>query len=89
MPTFVELGFAGFEPQIWQGVFLPAGTPEPVVAAMGRAVAEALRHPDVARMIRDLGFEPVGSTSEAFAAMLRHDAPIWRRIVEETGLRLR
>lgn len=89
VPTFVELGFPGFEPQIWQGVFLPAGTPEPIVAAMGRAVAEALRHPDVARTIRDLGFEPVGSTPEAFAAMLRHDAPIWRRIVEETGIRIR
>jgi tripartite-type tricarboxylate transporter receptor subunit TctC len=89
VPTFVELGFAGFEPQIWQGVFLPAGTPEPVVAAMGRAVAEALRHPDVARTIRELGFEPIGSTPEAFAAMLRQDAPVWRRVVDETGIRVR
>ncbi len=83
------MGVAGFEPQIWQGVFLPAGTPEPVVAAMGRAVAEALRHPDVARTIRELGFEPIGSTPEAFAAMLRQDAPVWRRVVDETGIRVR
>ena len=70
-------------------LFLPAGTPEPIVAAMGRAVAEALRHPDVARTIRELGFEPIGSTPEAFAAMLRQDAPVWRRVVDETGIRVR
>jgi tripartite-type tricarboxylate transporter receptor subunit TctC len=43
----------------------------------------------VARTIRELGFEPIGSTPEAFAAMLRQDAPVWRRVVDETGIRVR
>jgi tripartite-type tricarboxylate transporter receptor subunit TctC len=90
VPAFVELGgFDGFEPQIWQGLFLPAGTPPEFVAVYGRAVAAAVRHPETAETIRNLGFQPLGSTPEEFAAMLRREAPIWRRIVEETGIRIR
>ena len=65
--------------------FCPQAHPSPPSPPAPVPMAEALRHPDVARTIRELGFEPIGSTPEAFAAMLRQDAPIWRRVVEETG----
>jgi tripartite-type tricarboxylate transporter receptor subunit TctC len=89
VPTFAELGIAGFEPQIWQGMFLPAGTPAGVVEAVGRALAEATRRPGPTRLIRDIGYEAVGSSPEEFAAMIARDAPVWRRIIEETGVRVR
>lgn len=90
VPAFVELGgFDGFEPQVWQGLFLPAGTPPEIVAVYGRAVVAAVRHPETMAAIRTLGFEPLGSTPEEFGAMLRREGPIWRRIVEETGIRIR
>jgi hypothetical protein len=43
-------------------MFLAPGTPEPILAAMGRVIAEMLCHSDVACAIRELGFEPIGST---------------------------
>lgn len=89
VPTFAELGIAGFEPEIWQGMFLPSGTPPEVVEAVGRALGEATRKPDPTRLIRDIGYEPVGSTPGEFAAMVARDAPTWRRIIEETGVRVR
>lgn len=89
LPTLTEQGLANFEPQIWQGMFLPAGTPPAMVAAMGRAMAEATRRPGPAGFIRSVGYEPVGSSPEEFAAMIAHDAPIWRRIIDETGVRIR
>lgn len=89
VPTFGELGVTGLEPQIWQGLFLPAGTPPAIVARLGEATAEAMRSPEVVRAISDLGFRPLGTTPEEFAAMLRREEVIWRRIVEETGIRIR
>lgn len=89
LPTLTEQGLANFEPQIWQGMFLPAGTPQAVVAAMGRALGEATRRTGPAGFIRGVGYEPVGSSPEEFATMIAHDAPIWRRIIEETGVRIR
>jgi tripartite-type tricarboxylate transporter receptor subunit TctC len=89
LPTLTEQGLANFEPQIWQGMFLPAGTPPAIVDAVGRAMAEATRRPGPTNFIRSVGYEPVGSSPEEFAAMIAHDAPIWRRIIEETGVRIR
>jgi tripartite-type tricarboxylate transporter receptor subunit TctC len=89
VPTLTELGIPSFDPQIWQGMFLPAGTPPAIVDAVGRALAEATRRPAPSRFIREIGYEPVGSSPEEFAAMIAHDAPIWRRIIEETGVRIK
>jgi tripartite-type tricarboxylate transporter receptor subunit TctC len=89
VPTLTELGMTSFDPQIWQGMFLPAGTPPAIVAAVGRAMGEAVRRPGPTNLIRGVGYEPVGSTPEEFAAMIAHDAPIWRRIIENTGVRIR
>ena len=89
VPALAELGMAGFEPQIWQGMFLPSGTPPELVEAMGRAMAEATRRPGPTRVIRGFGYEPVGSRPAEFAAMIAQDTPVWRRIIEETNVRIR
>lgn len=89
LPTLTELGIPSFDPQIWQGMFLPTGTPPAIVVALGRAMAEAVRRPGPTNFIRGIGYEPVGSSPEEFAAMIAHDAPIWRRIIDETGVRIR
>ncbi|MFT8242983.1 Bug family tripartite tricarboxylate transporter substrate binding protein [Roseomonas sp. BN140053] len=89
IPTFTELNIANFEPQIWQGMFLPSGTPDEIVTAVGRAMAEAITRPEASRVIRELDYESVGSSPAEFTAMIAHDAPIWRRIIEETGVRIK
>ena len=89
LPTLRELGMTSFDPQIWQGMLLPSGTLPAIVAAIGRAMGEAVRRPGTTNLIRSVGYEPVGSTPEEFAAMIAHDAPIWRRIIDETGVRIR
>ena len=89
LPTLSEQGLANFEPQIWQGMFLPTGTPPEIVATLGRALGEATRRAAPAAFIRSVGYEPVGSSPGEFAAMIAHDTPIWRRIIEETGVRIR
>jgi tripartite-type tricarboxylate transporter receptor subunit TctC len=88
LPTLVSKGMAGFEPQIWQGIFLPPETPAPIVEAWGQGVTRAVRSEPVGAKFRDIGFEPVGSSPEEFKAMLRRERDIWAKVVAETGVRI-
>jgi len=87
VPSFGELGFAGFEPAIWQAVFLPPGAPEAVADAVGAAVRAAIASPEVSERLRGLGFEPVGGSSEELATMLASERATWSAVIAETGIR--
>lgn len=88
LPTLVSKGMAGFEPQIWQGIFLPPEVPAAVLDAWGEGVTRAVRTQVVQDKFRDIGFEPVGSKPDEFRAMLRREREIWQRVVAETGVRI-
>jgi hypothetical protein len=85
VPSFAELGYRNFEPLIWQGFFVPLGTPPEIVEKLGRAIHDGLRRPEVAQKIRDWGFEPVGSLPAEFQARLREEDAIWAAVAAATG----
>jgi tripartite-type tricarboxylate transporter receptor subunit TctC len=87
VPSFAELGHPGFEPAIWQAVFLPLGTPTPAASAIGAAVRAAIASPEVSERLRGLGFEPVGGSAEELAAMLASERATWSAVIAETGIR--
>lgn len=86
VPTLAESGFAGFEPLGWVGVFLPAGTPKPIVEAVAREVIRATNHPEVRAKLLEQTLVPVGSTPEAFAKTLREDGALWARMIRDAGI---
>ena len=86
VPTLAEAGFAGFEPLGWVGVFLPAGTPKPIVDVVAREVIKATNHPDVRTKLQEQTLVPVGSTPEAFAKTLREDGAMWAKMVKDAGI---
>ncbi len=89
LPTLISQGgMAGFEPQIWQGIFLPPETPAPIVEAWGQAVSRAVKSEAVSARFRDIGFEPVGSLPSEFRPMLARERETWRQVVAETGVRI-
>jgi tripartite-type tricarboxylate transporter receptor subunit TctC len=75
--------YPGFDTDGWQGIFAPAGTPGEVVRRFSEETAAALRHPELRQRIADLGFTPLGTTPERFAALVRSDHERWGRIVRE------
>ena len=46
VPTMIELGFPGVEYYIWAGLFVPKGTPEPIIARLRDAMRDILNPPD-------------------------------------------
>jgi len=88
VPTFVELGIAGYEfvPEI--GVVAPAGTPAPVLQKLAGELAKAVRQPDVVQRFTQLGIDPVGSTPEAYAAVIRASYEKYGKVVKASGAKV-
>jgi tripartite-type tricarboxylate transporter receptor subunit TctC len=85
-PTIAESGYPDYEASNWHGLVVPAKTPKEIIATLHAAVIAALKRPETARRLLDLGLTPVGDSPESFAAFIRADVEKWRRIVQQKGL---
>ena len=87
VPTIAEAGVKGYELVPWFGVFMPAGTPKDVIATMNRALNEAMQNTEVKARFFVLGAEPIGSTPEAFAAVLAAESAKWAQVIRARNIR--
>lgn len=85
VPTLTEAGFPGLEITEWQGLFVPAKTPPPVVHALNRSVRDALDTAEVKAGLIKLSFEAGGTSPEQFADIVRADIARWEQIVKASG----
>ena len=88
VPTFAEIGLQGVEAAALVGMVAPAGTPADVIARLQTSVAAAIKHPEVNRKLVDFGVEPVGSTPEQFAALLRSETALWHKLIRDLNITL-
>ena len=85
VPTMKEAGVEGVEVPLWFGLLAPAGTPREVIATLAAGVARAAKDPDMRKRLEEQGGEPVGGTSEEFAALLREEVAKWAEVVKVSG----
>jgi tripartite-type tricarboxylate transporter receptor subunit TctC len=62
LPTVREQDFPNLELFGWNGFFAPAKTPREIVERLSKETAAAVKHPEVAKRLREMAAEPVGST---------------------------
>ena len=87
-PTLAESGMAGFEAGAWQGVMVPAKTPQPVIDRLNQAFVQALKSPAVLEKLRMQSTEPLGSTPTEYAAYIEKELARWASVVKSTGVAL-
>ena len=85
VPTIAESGYPGFEALSWQGVFAPAGTPQPIVDELNREINKALAAADMQEYFNARGFTLGGSSPAAFRAYVQAEAAKWAKIVKASG----
>jgi tripartite-type tricarboxylate transporter receptor subunit TctC len=78
----------GFEAVNWYGVFLPAGTPKPVVDKVHADVLKALQHPDTKKRMLDSGIVAVWSTPEQFLAFQKAEIQKWAKVIKDANIRI-
>jgi tripartite-type tricarboxylate transporter receptor subunit TctC len=88
IPIIAET-FPGFDLGIWQSIVAPAGTPKEIVGKLHAGLKRVLSMPDVRERIVAAGIEPVVSDSpEAFAAFVRAQADVRKRVIEAVGVKI-
>jgi len=87
VPTMTEAGLPGQESDTMQGVLVPAGAPQPIIALLHREIAQAMAEPEAAQKLETLGFEAVASTPEEFSARIRADIPRWAKVIETAHIK--
>jgi len=88
VPTVAESGLPGFDVTSWYGIVTRAGTPPAIVHKIQRDMADALQQEDVRAKLAGLGLEPVGSTPEAFDAMIKSETKKWGDIVRKANIKV-
>ncbi|MDZ7861971.1 tripartite tricarboxylate transporter substrate binding protein [Acidovorax sp.] len=88
VPTVAETVVPGYEAFEWNGMFLPAGTPEPIAARLRQAVQEVMQEDEVKQRMADIGAQPVGSTPAEFAAFLKKEDAKWGEVVRKGHIKL-
>jgi len=70
------------------GFVAPAGTPKPIIDRLHSEVVRIVALPDVKQKLDTLGFTPVASTPEAYAAQIRSDLETWGKVVQDLGMKV-
>ncbi len=78
----------GFEAVAWFGIVGPPGTPPAVAQKVSAGVAEALRHPDVLKRLRELSAEPMGLTPAQTAEYMKRETERWASVIRTAGVRI-
>jgi tripartite-type tricarboxylate transporter receptor subunit TctC len=84
-PTMEEAGLPGFEARGWYGLLAPAGVPPEVVGRLHAEALAALREPEMAKRIAEMGSPDVSGTPEAFRALIAAETEKWRRVLLAAG----
>jgi tripartite-type tricarboxylate transporter receptor subunit TctC len=85
-PTVAESGYPDYEASNWHGLVVPIKTSKEIIATLHTAALAALKKPEIAKRMLDLGFTPVGDQPEEFAAFIRADIEKWQKIVRQKGI---
>lgn len=87
VPTLKDAGVADAEADAWIAIFAPRATPEPAVAALGRAVLDALTKPEVRATITKQGIAPNPRDGATFASYLGTEIGKWSSVVAAAGVK--
>jgi len=86
VPTMAESGYPEMISSSWQGMFVPAGTPRPIVDKLHAALLATMATPEVARRFAAGGVNVVTSrTPEEFAAFVAAESTRWGKVAKESG----
>jgi tripartite-type tricarboxylate transporter receptor subunit TctC len=86
VPTLAEQGFGAAQVMPWFGIVVPAGTPQPIIDRIDKALVSALATPEVQQKLDLAGCEPKGAPGAQFADIIKADVGLWARVVKDAGI---
>jgi len=90
LPTTAQAGLPDVQVVVWHGLYVPANTPDEVVAKLTEALQGALVDPNVIDKMADLGTTPVAKdqvTPDAHRLKLEEQIELWTPIIKGAGVK--
>lgn len=88
VPTVAESGVPGFEVVSWQAIFVPAGTPKPVIDRLHTEATKILQLPDMQDRLKVLGMQPSGMTTDQVSAFQKAEVEKWAQVIKAANVKL-
>lgn len=88
IPTVAESGVPNFEVVSWQGIFVPAGVPKPIVDRLHTEIMKILQTPEMQDRLKTLGMQPSSMTPDQVAAFQKAEVEKWAQVIKSAGIKL-
>ena len=91
VPTIAESGIKGltdFEVVSWQAIFVPTGTPAPVVERLHKEIRTILAQPDMQEKMKGFGMEPADMTTAQIAAFQKAEVDKWAQVIKAANIKV-
>ena len=88
VPTIAEAGLSGYEAVLWHGLIGPKGVPKAIVDRLNKEVSEALKNKEAVEKLETDGVVPASGTPEQFAALIKKDMDLWKKVVTDGNIKV-
>ena len=78
----------GFYSETWMAIAAPPGTPKAITHKLSAAIAKAIQSPDLQERFHKLEAEPLGSTPEQMAAMIKESHDQWAPVITKANIKI-
>jgi tripartite-type tricarboxylate transporter receptor subunit TctC len=88
VPTVAET-VPGYEYVAWNGYAVAGGVPKEITTRLAEALKVIARDPEIIKIFANLGIDSVGTTAEEAVESVRKDMPVYAKMVDMAGVRLK
>ncbi|QWE11786.1 tripartite tricarboxylate transporter substrate binding protein [Polynucleobacter sp. AP-Titi-500A-B4] len=86
--TIQEAGVKGYEMALWQGVFVPAGTPQAIIKELNNSVLKLLETPEMKDRFQKAGVQIAPMNTQQFSDLYFSDIARWKVVIEKAKIKL-
>jgi tripartite-type tricarboxylate transporter receptor subunit TctC len=87
VPSAKEVGLSKVVMDFWVGFAAPAGTPQPVIDKLNKAMADALNSPEGKKRLAEQGLVPVANTPAQATQLVDAEMQRWGAVVKAAGIK--
>ena len=88
VPTFAELGYAGFDGVQWYGIVGPAKLPEKITTRLNEEINKAINNPELKDRLSAEAIQPMPMAPDAFGQYIRQDIARWTVVAKERRIEI-
>lgn len=90
VPTVAESGIKGLDDYSvlsWQAIFVPAGTPAPIIDRLHGEIRKILAEPEMQEKLKAFGMQPADMSTAQIAAFQKGEVEKWAQVIKAAGIK--